>query len=182
MDERADGGDLSAEPGRQRRLDDDAAAERREVEWSATAWHSLVVGACGHEIELTTSTGTVVAGSVVDVGSRWCLVDTGGGSVAVSLDHIVSMQAPLRATPPRPIQRTLGSVLRRWARMRAELSLELVDARMRVGRVRQVLADAVTLEVAGDQDLVGGDRRGVAMTVPLDAVVTVRGPRLGLEE
>lgn len=169
MDERADGDDLSAEYGRRRREDDDAAAERRDVEWAATPWHSLVVGSCGHEVELTLTTGSVVAGEVTDVGGSWCLVATGGSAVAVILEHVTSMRAPLRTTPPGRIQRPLGSVLRRWARMRGDVSLELADGTVCRGKVRHVLSDAVL--VASDHDPVG-------RVIPLTALISVRGPRL----
>jgi len=170
--ERADGGDVSAEHGRRRLEDDEAVSERQGVEWAATSWQSLVVGACGHDVELTLSTGSVVTGPVVDVGSSWCLVEMGAGSVAVLLGQVVSMRATLRATAARTVQRTLGSVLRRWARMRAEVSLEVVDGRVIRGRLRHVLSDAVTL----------ADPRDVATTVPLSAMVAVRGPRLSVDE
>ena len=170
--ERADPVDRLVDLERQRREDDEATAERLEVEWATTSWYSLVAGACGDTAEFTLSTGAVVEGTVIDVGDSWCLVDVTSGSVAVALEHVLSMRADRRASPPRTVRPTIGSVLRRWARMRAEVSFELSGGRVVVGRVRNVLADAVTVAASPT----------TVRVFPFSGLVTVRGPRLTVEE
>jgi hypothetical protein len=170
--ERADPGDPFARQGLERHEDDEATTERLEVEWAATSWHSLLLGARGHPVALTVSTGGAVEGMVSDVGDSWCLVDVGGGSVVVVLAHVVSMQAAPRAVPPRTLEPTLGSVMRRWARMRSPVSLQLSDGRVVAGQVRHVLADAVTVAAS----------RASVVAVPYTALVTARGPRLVNED
>lgn len=181
--ERADDDEHEAlERDRRRREDDDAAAERRDVEWATTSWHSLVAGSLGHDVHVTTSTGSAVLGRLVDHGEGWCRLDVtpGSSSVVVLLAHVVSLRARPRVAPPRAIQRPPGSVLRRWARMREPVSVELVDGSVVTSRVGHVLSDAMTLVAAPDPAAADGGFTG-QVTVPLSAVVCLRGPRLSAE-
>jgi hypothetical protein len=154
------------EAGRRRLADDEAVAERREVELATTSWHSLLAGAQGEEIALATVTGSEVAGRVLDQGAGWCLLGVGGWTVVV-LEHVVWMKGVVRAAPPQVVRRGLGSLVRRWARARQQITVELVDGRIVDGRVGLVLSDALTLVTPAGQT-----------TIPFSALVCLRGPRL----
>jgi hypothetical protein len=175
--ERADPDEREAVVRDQRRRDDDEqVVERREVEWAATSWHDLVVGSVSREVSLRTVTGSEVVGVVADVGDGWCQVDRPGRTAVVLLDRVAGLRADLRVSPGPAVQPRLGSVLRRWARFREPVSVELVDAESVTGLVSHVLADALTVVAPTGPD--GEQLGGEPVTVPFAAIVCVHGPGL----
>lgn len=171
-----DRADRSDEPlvsdGVERRWIDQAAAERREVEWAATSWGALVAGAKGDVVEVALTTDSRVTGALIDSGRGWCLIDSGTRHTVVLLDHVVTFVAPARVLPEAPLQRGVGAVLRRWARMRERITVELANGNRISGIVTDVMSDAVCVvrETA--------PRRVV---LPLRAVVAVSGSKIDVD-
>jgi hypothetical protein len=157
----------------ERTWDDQAAAERVEVEWAATSWRALVAGSVGDWVDVTLTTGSTVAGRCVDHGRGWCLIDGGGRYTLVLLDQVVMISGVGRVDPERRVQRGAGAVLRRWARMRDQISVELVDGRRVEGRLSEVMSDAVCV--------VRETESARRVVIPLTAVVAMNGSAIAGE-
>jgi hypothetical protein len=156
--------------GGPRRADDAAAAERLDVERAATPWQSVLAASIGSHLDISMRTGSVVAGRCIDVGRRWCLIDTGTTHTLVMAEHVVSLAGAQGVAPQSLVELGVGAVLRRWARLALPVSLEVTNAERFQGAVTEVLSDAVT--IATETEPV---RR---LLVPVNGIVTVRGPRL----
>ncbi|MFL6181113.1 MAG: hypothetical protein ACJ73J_02290 [Actinomycetes bacterium] len=159
--------------GVERRWVDQAAAERREVEWAATSWGALVAGATGDLVEVALSTDSTVAGRLIDSGRGWCLIDSGTRYTLVLLDQVTTFVAAARVLPEASIQRGVGAVLRRWARMREQITVELTNGNRIAGSVTEVMSDAVCVVTETESP-----RRVV---IPLRSVVAVSGSMIVVE-
>jgi hypothetical protein len=159
--------------GVERRWLDQAAAERREVEWAATSWGALVAGARGDLVEVALTTGATVTGRLIDSGRGWCLIDSGTRYTVVLLDQVVTFDAAARVLPEASIQRGVGAVLRRWARMREQINVELTNGNRLMGTISEVMSDAVCVITETEA------RRRVV--IPLHAVVAVSGSTILVE-
>ena len=167
-EDRADRSDeLLVSDGVERRWVDQAAAERREVEWAATSWGALVAGARGDLVEVALTTDSMVTGRLIDSGRGWCLIDSGTRYTLVLLDYVVTFNAAARVLPEPSIQRGVGAVLRRWARLREQITVELTSGNRISGNIREVMSDAVCVVTETEA------RRRVV--IPLRAVVAVSG-------
>ena len=128
-----------------RRADDEAAAERVEVEWAATTWVSLLHPA-SDPVSVRMLDGSTVSGWCTDTGRGWALLDIGGREVMLNLEHVLTVSG---ATSPSPaagsVQRGMGWVLRRWGRHRSEIVVQLTNGDQVRGVVHEVLADAVVV-------------------------------------
>ena len=128
-----------------RRSDDEAAAERVEVEWAATSWASLL-NPSGDTMTIRMLDGSSVSGRCTDAGRGWALLDCDGRDVMLSLDHVVTVGGATSSTPGvGSVQRGMGWVLRRWARHRSTIVVHLVNGDRVRGTVQEVLADAVAV-------------------------------------
>lgn len=172
-----DRADRSDEPlvsdGVERQWIDQAAAERREVEWAATSWGALVAGARGDLVEVAMTTESIVTGRLIDSGRGWCLIDSGTRYTVVLLDQVVAFIAAARVLPEAPLQRGVGAVLRRWARMRERITVEMANGNRISGIVSEVMSDAVCVIRETESP-----RRVV---IPLRAVVAVSGSMIDVE-
>ncbi|MCZ3389620.1 MAG: hypothetical protein LH645_11000 [Actinomycetia bacterium] len=148
--ERGDPSDAELVAGESERRDDDAeVAERVQVELAATPWLEVLAGSVGGTVELVISDGVRHRGIVAEVGDGWCLLEVGGRSVLLPLGQVVALSG-LRGQALRACARPgMGSVLRRWGRMRCVVTAHLVDGSTRSGPVVDVLVDAFALAAAG---------------------------------
>jgi hypothetical protein len=129
-----------------RRRDDDAeVAERVLVEQAATPWTELLAGSTGLPVEIIGSDGAPHRGVVAEVGDGWCLLEVDGRSVVLSLGHVVAVSGLGGPAAPAVARPLLGSVLRRWGRMRYAITAHLLDGSTRRGPVVEVFADAFAL-------------------------------------
>ena len=151
--ERGDPSDAGLLAGESQRRDDDAeVAERVQVEQAATPWAELIAGSAGGPVEVVISDGVRHRGVIDEVGDGWCLLEVDGRSVLVPLGQVVAV-AGLRGPAPRVSARPgVGSVLRRWSRMRCTVTVHLIDGSTRSGPVVDVLADAFGLALDGGSD------------------------------
>lgn len=142
--------DALIEADAERRDLDAEVVERVEVEQAATPWSALLAGSLGREVTLDVA-GVVHRGRVGAAGADWCLLECEGGAVLVPLTQVLAASG-LQAAAPAAVSRAgIGSVLRRWRRMRSAVSVHLVDGSTRRGQVAEVLADAFTLTATDDQ-------------------------------
>lgn len=149
-----------------RRDRDAEVVERVEVEQAATPWSALLAGSLGREITVDLA-GVRHRGSVGACGSDWCLLESDGSAVLVPLVQVLAATG-LEAAAPAAVSRAgVGSVLRRWRRMRTVVTVHLSDGSTRSGQVAEVFADAFTLSSAGDAD--------TRVTIPRAAVRWVGG-------
>ena len=155
--------------GLERLAEDEATAERVEVELAATPWAAYLGGVAGL-VELSTADQATLRGRVQDAGDGWCVLRTPEGRHwLVMTGHVVTAAASqLRATPVPVVQRGPGFVLRRWARSRIPVCCFLVNGQSYQGIISAVLSDAVVLTV-------GSDRR---VLLPLTALTRVLGESL----
>ena len=149
-----------------REAEDDAAAERVEVEWAATSWRSLL-GHSPSQVELSLIDGSRILGELTDGGQDWSLIRDRNRHVLVGLDHVVTVAGVGDVLPVGSTRRGMGWVLRRWARMRATISVQLVSGVHLHGTVGEVLRDAVVLVLDLDPP-----RR---LLIPTKAIVCAAG-------
>jgi hypothetical protein len=153
----------------QRREMDADVGERVEVEQAATPWAALLAGSLGREVTLEV-TGVSLRGRVSASGADWCLLTGDGSAVLVPLVQVVAASG-LDAADPAAVSRAgLGSVLRRWRRMRSEVTVRLRDDSTRSGQVVDVLADGFTMSSSADG--------ATKVTIPGTAVRWVSGDLL----
>lgn len=148
--ERGDPSDAELLAGEFERRDDDAeVAERVQVELATTPWGEMLAGSGGAAVEIVVSDGVLHQGVVADVGDGWCLLEVDGRAVLLPLDQVVvlsGLRGPVLRAGGRP---GVGSVLRRWGRMRCGVTVHLLDGSTRSGLVVDVLADAFALAPTG---------------------------------
>jgi len=129
-----------------RRAEDEAAAERVEVEWAATSWTSLLTPSSEVVITARMLDGSTVTGKCTDGGRGWVLLEVDGREVMLNSGQVLTLSG---ATSPAPaggsVQRGMGSVLRRWARHRSAIVVHLVNGDRVRGTVQEVLSDAVVV-------------------------------------
>jgi hypothetical protein len=139
--------------------------ERIAVERAATRWPELLAGSAGRDVSLTCLDGTLLTGTVVDAGSDWCVLAVGGRALLVPLRQVLTAAGLGRAAPRVDTRAGMGWALRRWARMRSDLTVHLVNGSVIRGRVVDVLKDAMTLRVDVP----------TAITIPFTSVGRVSG-------
>jgi hypothetical protein len=140
-------------------------AERVAVERAVTRWPELLAGSVGREVSLTCPDGTPLTGTVVDAGTDWCVLAVGGRALLVPLRQVLTVSGVGRAAPRVDTRAGIGWVLRRWSRMRSDLTVHLVNGSVLRGGVVDVLKDALTLR--GDVS--------TAVTIPFTSVSRVSG-------
>jgi hypothetical protein len=145
---------------------DAEVVERVEVEQAATPWGALLAGSLGREITLEVA-GVMHRGRVSACGSDWCLLESEGSTVLVPLSQVLAATGLAAAAPAAVSRAGIGSVLRRWRRMRSAVSVQLSDGSTRSGQVAEVLADAFTVSIA--------DVVATRVTIPIAAVRWVSG-------
>lgn len=158
--------DALIEADAERRDLDAEVVERVEVEHAATPWGALLAGSLGREVTLDVA-GVVHRGSVGACGSDWCLLERDGSAVLVPLVQVVATTGLHAAAPAAVSLAGIGSVLRRWRRMRSVVTVHLSDGSTRSGQVVEVLADAFTMTSSDDA--------AARVTVPDAAVRWVSG-------
>lgn len=141
--------DALIEADSERRDLDAEVVERVEVEHAATPWGALLAGSLGREVTLDVA-GVIHRGSVCVSGSDWCLLEKDGSAVLVPLVQVLAATGLHAAAPAAISPAGLGSVLRRWRRMRSEVTVHLCDGSRRQGQVLEVLADAFTISSSDD--------------------------------
>jgi len=141
--------DALIEADAERRELDAEVVERVEVEQAATPWGALLAGSLGREVALEVA-GVTHRGIVEASGSDWCLLESDGSAVLVPLSQVVTATGLHAAAPNTLSLAGIGSVLRRWRRMRSVVTVQLRDGSARSGQVAEVLADAFTLSSSGD--------------------------------
>jgi hypothetical protein len=155
-----------------RRADDEAAAERVDVEWAATSWVSLLSPSSG-ALSVRMLDGSAVSGWCTDTGRGWALLDIGGREVMLNLEQVLTVSGARSPTPAAgPVQRGMGWVLRRWARHRSPIVVQLVNGDQVRGVVQEVLADAVVVvaELEPPQRII----------IPLSSVVLISADAITL--
>jgi hypothetical protein len=150
----------------ERRDLDAEVAERVEVENAATLWGALLAGSLGREVALEVA-GVTHRGLVGASGSDWCLLEGDGTAVLVPLAQVVTATGLHTAAPAAVSLIGIGSVLRRWRRMRSVVTVHLRDGSTRSGQVVEVLADAFTMASSDDT--------AARVTIPGAAVRWVSG-------
>lgn len=148
--ERGDPSDAELLAGEFERRDDDAeVAERVQVELATTPWVEMLAGSAGAAVDVVLSDGVRHRGVVAEIGDGWCLLDVDGRAVLLPLGQVVvlsGLRGPALRAGGRP---GMGSVLRRWGRMRCGVTVHLMDGSTRSGLVADVLADAFALAPDG---------------------------------
>jgi hypothetical protein len=149
------------------RTQDAEVGERVEVERAAGTLVARIRSCVGQHISLRTSDGTSHDGLLTDVGDGWVLLEMTGRTRLVTLAETVYVVASRTVSSDRSHQvvRGPGWVYRRWARLRAPVTVLLRDGSRWHGAVVEVLRDAVTVRPEA-----GGGRE---VTLPFAAVVWV---------
>lgn len=149
------------------RLRDAELAERLVVERAATRWPELLAGSAGSDVSLICLDGTPLEGTVVDAGEDWCVLAVGGQALLVPLRQVLTASELRRAAPRVGTRAGMGWTLRRWAQMRSDVAVHLVNRSVLRGQVTDVLKDAFTLRSDAPS--------ATALTVPFTSVGRVSG-------
>lgn len=141
--------------------------ERVAVERAATRWPELLAGSVGRDVSLVCVDGTPLQGTLTDVGEDWCVLLVNGQALLVPLRQVLTASGLRRAASRVATRVGMGWTLRRWARMRSDLTVHLVNQSVLRGHVADVLSDAFTLRVDA--------ATAIAITVPFASVSRVSG-------
>lgn len=177
-EERADPDDGLWLAAAERRAEDDAAlTERIEVEQATSGWASQLPTSVGRVMQVRTSDAVQHEGVVAETGRDWMLLSLPRRARLLMLSEVVALVEPTAVDPAlthsgrRGLSLGVGSVYRRWGRVRSAVTVALRDGSQVSGQVRSVLADAAVLRTDS----------GLTLTLPFDAVVWATGEGLSAE-